>query len=79
MCELLSPGTRQFDLAEKRAIYLREGVRQLWFVDPVAQTLEVFAAQHGTWVLTAALKDADPVAVAPFDAVEFPLSALWPD
>ncbi|MGF1527481.1 MAG: Uma2 family endonuclease [Candidatus Competibacterales bacterium] len=78
-CEVLSPSTRQFDLVEKRAVYGREGLGHLWFVDPLARTLEAFVLRHGAWTLVAALKDDDPVRVPPFDAVEFPLSALWPD
>lgn len=79
VCEILSPSTRKFDLTIKREIYAREVVGHLWLVDPDARTLEAFVQDAGTWRLAAALKDADPVRLAPFDAVEFPLSALWPD
>lgn len=79
VCEVLSPGTRQFDLTEKRDLYGREGVEHLWFVDPDARALEAFANIDGRWTLIMALKNDDPVRVPPFDAIEFPLSALWPD
>ena len=79
VCEVLSPSTRQFDLVEKRALYGREGVPFLWLVDPAAKSLEAFALKGGVWVLDAALKDKDEVCLAPFDAISFPLSALWPD
>ena len=79
VCEVLSPSTRQFDLVEKRAIYGDQGVGHLWFVDPIARTLEAFSNRDGVWTLIAALKDDDPVSVPPFDAIEFSLSALWPD
>lgn len=79
VCEILSPGTRQFDLTEKRALYGEAGIPHLWFVDPIARTLEAFAWKDGAWSLIAALKDDDPVSVPPFDAIEFELSALWPD
>ena len=78
-CEILSPGTRRTDLTEKRDIYGAHGVRHLWYVDPAARTLEAFELRSGAWTLIAALKDADEVRVPPFDAVAFPLSALWPD
>jgi Uma2 family endonuclease len=78
-CELLSPGTRRFDLTEKRHIYGANGVRHLWLVDPQAQTLEAFELREGAWTLAAAFKDDDEVRAVPFDAVGFPLSALWPD
>ncbi|MEM6489923.1 MAG: Uma2 family endonuclease [Pseudomonadota bacterium] len=79
VCEVLSPSTRQFDLVEKRSVYAREGVPDLWFVDPLAKSLEAFTLKDGAWVLVAALRDDQPVELAPFDAVSFPLSALWPD
>lgn len=79
VCEILSPGTRQFDLTEKREIFGRAGVAHLWLVDPDARTLEAFELKDAAWVLLTALKDDDPVSVPPFDAIEFPLSALWPD
>ena len=79
VCEVLSPGTRQFDLTDKRALYGQREVSHLWFVDPGARTLEAFANADGAWTLIAALKDAEPVSVPPFDAIAFPLSALWPD
>ena len=79
ICEILSPGTRQFDLTEKRPIYGRAGVAHLWFVDPIARTLEAFENRGGEWTLIAALRDDEAVSVPPFDAIEFPLSALWAD
>ncbi|MBP7001797.1 Uma2 family endonuclease [Amaricoccus sp.] len=78
-CEVLSPGTRSFDLTDKREAYARHGLAHLWLVDPKARTLEAFALREGTWVLVAALKDAEEVRVPPFEAVAFPLSALWGD
>jgi Uma2 family endonuclease len=79
VCEVLSPSTRRLDLTGKREVYRREGVAHLWFVDPLARTLEAFALRDGAWTLLGALSDADPVRLPPFEAVEWPLSALWPD
>ena len=79
VCEVLSPGTRRTDLTDKRGIYGANGVGHLWLVDPVDRTLEAFALRDGAWTLIAALKDGEEVRVAPFDAVGFPLSALWPN
>ena len=49
----------------------------LWFVDPIERTLEAFALRDAAWVLVTALRDDAEVKVAPFEAVGFPLSALW--
>jgi len=78
VCELLSPSTRRLDLEKKRPIYAREGIAHLWFVDPLARTLEAFALQDGAWSPVAAAKDNEPVSFPPFEAVTFPLGALWP-
>jgi len=79
VCEVLSPGTRRIDLTDKRAIYGEAGVGHLWFVDPLARTLEAFALREDAWVLVAALKDDAEVRLPPFEAVGFALGALWAD
>lgn len=78
VCEILSPSTRKMDRLEKRPIYAREGVSHLWFIDPVARELEAFELRDGEWVVIATLFDNAEVKVRPFDAVGFPLDAMWP-
>jgi len=78
VCEILSPGTRRFDLTEKRALYGARGVAFLWLLDPQAELLEAFALQGGSWVLAGTAQGDDEVRLAPFEATGFPLSALWP-
>ena len=78
VCEVLSPSTRKLDLEGKRPIYAREGVGHLWFVDPAARTLEAFALDGGAWTPAGAARDDEPVCLPPFEAVTFPLDALWP-
>ena len=79
VCEVLSPSTRRLDQGGKRDLYAREGVRHLWFVDPDARTLEAFELREGRWLLLATLVDDAPVSLPPFEAITFPLDALWPD
>ena len=76
-CEVLSPSTRRLDLTGKRAAYAREGVGHLWFVDPLARTLEAFALANGVWSVVGAVEGDDPVTLPPFEAVEWSLSSLW--
>ena len=78
VCEILSPSTRKIDLEGKRPIYAREGVNHLWFVDPAARTLEAFALEGRSWAPAGAARESEPVSLPPFDAVSFPLDALWP-
>jgi Uma2 family endonuclease len=79
VCEILSPGTRRIDLGDKREIYRAATVGHLWLMDPEARTLEAFALRDAAWVLLGTLTEDDEVRLAPFEAVGFPLSALWPD
>jgi Uma2 family endonuclease len=79
VCEILSPGTRRVDLTDKRRLYAEAGVAHLWLIDPVDRTLEAFALRDSAWTLIAALEDDEEARVAPFDAIAFPLSVLWPD
>ena len=78
VCEVLSPSTRDLDRHGKRPVYAREGVGHLWFVDPEARDLEAFELRGGEWVLIATARNDDPVSIPPFEAISFPLDALWP-
>ncbi|MCY3755404.1 MAG: Uma2 family endonuclease [Alphaproteobacteria bacterium] len=78
VCEILSPSTRKFDLEEKRPIYAREGIGHLWLVDPPARTLEAFRLVDRDWSAAGSASEAEPVSFPPFEAVSFPLDALWP-
>ena len=78
VCEVLSPSTRKLDFEGKRPVYAREGVEHLWFVDPAVRTLEVFVLHEGGWTPAGAAREAEPVSLPPFEAVTFPLDALWP-
>jgi Uma2 family endonuclease len=40
--EILSLKTKYLDLGPKRQIYAREGVRELWIVDPVPETVSIY-------------------------------------
>jgi Uma2 family endonuclease len=78
VCEVLSPSTQAFDRTVKLGIYAAFDVGHAWYVDPVAQTLEVLARQNdGRWLIAATFKDADPVSAPPFEAHTFPLDVLW--
>lgn len=79
VCEVLSPGTRAFDLTAKREAYGTHGVPSLWLIDPIARTLEAFALEAGRWTLRAAVEGDADVRVPPFEAVAFPLADLWAD
>ena len=77
-CEAPSPRTLRIDATLKRDLYARHGVGHLWLVDPDARTLEAFARTEAGWLLLGAAQGDETVRLAPFDAIEFGLGALWP-
>ena len=42
MVEILSPKTRQLDLVNKKGVYARLGVKELWIIDPEPGTVAVY-------------------------------------
>ncbi|MBI4954128.1 MAG: Uma2 family endonuclease [Myxococcales bacterium] len=78
-CEVLSPATRALDLTDKRDIYRRERVAHLWYVDPApeARTLEVLRWSPAGYVLVSSHRGDPSVRAEPFEALAFPLGALW--
>jgi Uma2 family endonuclease len=79
VCEVLSPATARLDRMSKMPRYAANEIPYCWLVDPSARTLETFKLSDGQWILLASFVDAADVAVEPFEAVAFPLDALWPD
>ena len=77
VCEVLSPSSVAIDRVRKKHIYAREGVEFVWLLDPVGRTLEAFQLREGRWLELGSWGDDDRVRVAPFDAIELELSALW--
>ena len=77
LCEVLSPSTQRLDRAEKMEIYLREQVRHVWLVDPLARTLEVYRHGGDLWHRSAVHHGDATVRAEPFDAMELPLRWLW--
>lgn len=69
--EVLSPSTASIDRVSKARIYAREGVRWLWFIDPLARTIEVNRLEAGRWLQIAAFSAGEPLRAEPFDAEEF--------
>jgi Uma2 family endonuclease len=77
ICEVLSPSTEEIDREKKMPIYLREGVRDAWLVDPVKRTLEWYARRDRRWLEGGRWGGDERVRVAPFEAVEIALGVLW--
>jgi Uma2 family endonuclease len=78
VCEVLSPSTARLDRGAKRRIYAKADVEHLWLLDPQERELEVFSLQGRHWLLVETVQTGELVRMPPFDAVAFPLSALFP-
>jgi len=77
VCEVISPGTQRRDRILKVPFYARAGVRHVWLVDPIAETLEVLRLDGAHYLLAAAYGGAEVVQAEPFQALALPLGALW--
>jgi Uma2 family endonuclease len=78
VCEVLSPSTARLDRGPKRRIYAEADVSHLWLLDPGAGELEAFELAGRGWLLLATVQRGEEVRVPPFEAVAFPLDALFP-
>ncbi len=75
--EVISPATGRIDRSRKMHIYAREGVDGLWFVDPLARTLEIYRLDVGRWIVASTHGGDDVVRAEPFAAVELALERWW--
>ncbi len=77
VCEVLSPSTARIDRIKKLRIYHQQKVGHLWFIDPIAQILEVMSYSEPGYVLLNTHAGDEVVRAAPFDAIELKLKYLW--
>jgi len=77
LCEVISPTTGRIDRGPKMTIYAREGVRHLWLVDPIAQTLEVYHLEADRWIIASTHGGSDVVSPDPFAPIAFDLGRWW--
>jgi Uma2 family endonuclease len=77
VCEVLSPSTKALDRKAKLPVYGREGVRHVWFVDPLARTLEVRRLEGEDYLLLGTHTGLAHVRAEPFEALELVLAVLW--
>lgn len=80
ICEVLSASTEKLDRIDKMLVYAREGVKHVWLVHPIRQTVEVFALTPEKLWLSIGLHAGNvQVRIPPFDAIELDLGSLWPE
>lgn len=78
ICEVLSKSTESLDRDQKLPLYAERGVEHVWLLDPIARTLEAHVhPESGRWREVHVYQGDVRVRVAPFEAVELELAALW--
>jgi hypothetical protein len=77
VCEVLSPSTRALDRGAKLRVYAEYRVGFAWFVEPLEKLVEVLELDGATYRIVQTAEGDAPVRLRPFDAIEFPLAALW--
>jgi Uma2 family endonuclease len=86
ICEVVSPSTERWDRAQKMDVYLMEGVRWAWLVNPVTETLEAYRGRPlhlpdkdapYAWTLIGVWSGRDVARVEPFAALPIDLTRLW--
>ncbi len=65
--EVLSPSTASDDRTLKLPLYASTGVRHVWLIDPELHLVEVYESIDRRPTLVATARDADTVALPPFD------------
>ena len=79
VCEILSPSTRRFDLTEKRALYAPERRRPPLARRPRRPHPRGLHPHRRRLDPHRRLPGRRRIRAAPFEALAFPLGALWPD
>ena len=69
ICEIVGDATPQLDHHDKRAIYAREGVADLWIIDLANRTIEAWKHDGKNYALIATAQSNSRVALQPFDAI----------
>ena len=75
--EILSPGTRQKDLAIKRKIYARFGVQEYWIVDPDAATVEVLTLKESEYISAGVYREPDCLSSPLLPGLVLPLTEVF--
>lgn len=77
VCEVLSPSTERVDRIRKTRLYARAGVRHVWLINPLQQTLEVLRLEGDHYGLVIGFAAEERARAEPSEAIELELALLW--
>ncbi|MCL6479787.1 MAG: Uma2 family endonuclease [Peptococcaceae bacterium] len=75
--ELLSPSTAKYDKKEKRHLYLANGIKEYWMVDPDQQLVEVLIAGGNEWRWAGVFDREDVLTTTLLPGLEINLSEIF--
>ena len=75
--EVLSRSTEARDRGRKMQTFARFGVREYWIVDPVANTLEIYRLENGSYVLDGVCSENDMVQSPTLAGLAFPAGRIF--
>jgi Uma2 family endonuclease len=77
LCEILFPSTALYDKRTKLPLYAKHSVAHVWLADPIERSLEVLKLDGPSYRLEGVFGGDERARIAPFDAIEFDVGALW--
>ncbi len=77
ICEILSPSTEHRDRNEKMELYAAERVAWLWLLAPKVRVVEAYRLEGDGYEGIGRWSNGALARIAPFEAIEIDLSALW--
>jgi len=75
--EIMSPSTSSRDRNEKRRIYARAGVEEMWIIDPDARHLEVHPLAKGLNASPTVIREPEPFSPALFPGLTIETTRLF--
>lgn len=75
--EVLSPSTAIRDRKDKSKIYLANGVKEFWLVDPDLQLVEMLMASDNAWILAGVFDQEDILTSALLTGLELNLGEVF--
>ncbi len=75
--EVLSPSTAGYDRATKLPVYAQAGVSEVWIIDPIARTVEVFSLKGTKYLVDATYAGRQVLSSNLMPGWQLPLDALF--
>jgi len=75
--EVLSPFSRAIDRGPRKEIYRRAGVPQLWLIEPLTRTVELYQLSGGDYRLTETATIGQTLKVPDLGPLELPVDAIF--